>query len=203
MYHEQAKKVSGKRTRVKKNGKTKQSDENDISLQQIGRRPNMNTNLMRPGNSGHNGSLDTSPNPMPWPTQQQQQQMRQKAAEDILSQHHHHHQQQQQQHHQRAMPLSPPLTPLPPRFMPPVQPPHLLPHSPPFAAAANLLFAAQQYNPFLRGPAPAALPQPLPAAPMEVFENLQRLFQLRQAELNGGFGFRPNLKPETDELVSH
>ena len=84
-----------------------------------------------------------------------------------------------------------------------VQPPHLLQHSPPFAAAANLLFAAQQYNPFLRGTAPGALPHPLPPpAPMEVLENLQRLLQLRQAELNGGLGLRQNLKPENEEMVS-
>jgi hypothetical protein len=111
----------------------------------------MNTSLIRPGSNSHNGSLESSPTvPMTWQQQQQQQQqqqhLRQKTAEEILSQHH--------QQQQRAMPLSPPLTPLPPRFLPPVQAGHLLPHSPPFAAAANLLFAAQQYNPFLRGPAP-------------------------------------------------
>jgi hypothetical protein len=46
------------------------------------------------------------------------------------------------------------------------------------------------------------LPQPLPPVSMEVFENLQRILQLRQAELNGGFGFRQNPKPETEEMVS-
>jgi hypothetical protein len=34
---------------------------------------------------------------------------------------------------------------------------------------------------------------------MEVLENLQRLLQLRQAELNG---FRPTIKPDTEESVS-
>ena len=169
-------------------------------LQQIGRRPNMNTSLIRSsGNNSHNSSLES--NLATWQQhqqqqqQQQQQQLRTKTAEELMSQHH------QQQQQQRAMPLSPPLTPLPPRFAAPVQPQHLLHHSPPFAAAANLLFAAQQYNPFLaaRGVGNAAgMPHPLPPpAPMEVLENLQRLLQLRQAELNA----RPMPKPENDDMV--
>jgi hypothetical protein len=153
---------------------------------------------MRSASGSHNGSLDGNPQAMAW--QQQQQQLRQKSAEELLNQH------QQQQQQQRAMPLSPPLTPLPPRFMAPVPPPHLLPHSPPFAAAANILLAAQQYNPFLaRGAGvPAGLPHPLPPpVPMEVLENLHRLLQLRQAELSGGLGLRAAQKPETEELVRY
>ncbi len=155
----------------------------------------MNTSLIRSsGNNSHNSSLES--NLATWQQHQQQQQQQQqhlrtKTAEELMSQHH------QQQQQQRAMPLSPPLTPLPPRFAAPVQPPHLLHNSPPFAAAANLLFAAQQYNPFLaaRGVGGAAgMPQPLPPpVPMEVLENLQRLFQLRQA--------RPTPKPENDDVV--
>ena len=86
----------------------------------------------------------------------------------------------QQHQSQQPMPLSPPLTPLPPnlaRFPPsPVLPTQAL-NNP----AANLqqLILAAQCNPFLKAPAPGMPPF---SAPPEMMENLQKFLQLRQQQ---------------------
>ena len=90
-----------------------------------------------------------------------------------------HHMHPNQSH--QTMPLSPPLTPLPPnsaRFPPSM----VLPPQSSFNPAANLhqLLLAAQCNPFLKNPAVPAM-SPFPMSP-EVMENVQKILQLRQQQ---------------------
>ena len=149
--------------------------------QQIGRRPNMSTsngmrNATNPGNMNgtETGPLNLTGKQMgsPWAHLPQGN----KPGQPGGMGHH------LQPHHQspQTMPLSPPLTPLPPnsaRFPPSM----VLPPQSPFNPAANLhqLLLAAQCNPFLKTPVPGM--SPFSMSP-EMMENVQKILQLRQQQ---------------------